>query len=111
MRGNRRNPPVLKRFGQHFLTDRTALQAIVDSVQPESGDTVIEIGPGRGVLTDELAKFDNDLIAIEIDHLLSEQLRKRYEANDRVKVVENDVLKVDLTTVAPQPFIVVGNVP
>jgi 16S rRNA (adenine1518-N6/adenine1519-N6)-dimethyltransferase len=46
MRGARRNPPVLKRFGQHFLTDRSVLEAIVASVSPEAGDTVIEIGPG-----------------------------------------------------------------
>ena len=111
MRGARRNPPVLKRFGQHFLTDKSVLKAIVDSVAAHPGDTVIEIGPGRGVLTDELARLPNDLIAIEIDHLLSEKLRERYKANERVKVIEADVLEVDLRSLVTGPFVVVGNVP
>jgi 16S rRNA (adenine1518-N6/adenine1519-N6)-dimethyltransferase len=111
MRGDRRNPPVLKRFGQHFLTDKSVLQAIVDSVSAHQGDTVIEIGPGRGVLTDELARLPNDLVAIEIDHLLSEKLRERYAANNHVKVIEADVLEVDLRSLVEGPFVVVGNVP
>ena len=111
MRGQRRNPPVLKRFGQHFLTDRNVLAAIVASVAPETGDTIIEIGPGRGVLTDELAALPNDLVAIEIDHLLSEKLRERYASNVRVKIIEADILKVDLTSLMNGPFVVVGNVP
>ena len=111
MRGARRNPPVLKRFGQHFLTDKSVLAAIAASVAPQPGDTIIEIGPGRGVLTDELARFSNDLVAIEIDHLLSEQLKKRYESNLRVKVIEADVLDVGLSSLSTAPFVVVGNVP
>jgi 16S rRNA (adenine1518-N6/adenine1519-N6)-dimethyltransferase len=111
MRGDRRNPPVLKRFGQHFLTDRSVLHSIVDSVGAHPGDTIIEIGPGRGVLTDELAQLPNDLVAIEIDHLLSDKLRVRYGANERVKVIEADVLEVDLRSLVTGPFVVVGNVP
>ena len=71
----RGNPPVLKRFGQHFLSDASVLQAIADAVQPRAGDTVIEIGPGRGALTDLLAVRPEHLVAIEIDRPLSEQLR------------------------------------
>ena len=111
MRGDRRNPPVLKRFGQHFLTDTSVLTSIVDSVAPHPGDTVIEIGPGRGVLTDELAHFPNNLIAIEIDRLLSEKLRERYSAREHVNVIEADVLEVDLSSLVDGPFVVVGNVP
>ena len=111
MRGDRRNPPVLKRFGQHFLTDKSVLQSIVDSVSAHAGDTIVEIGPGRGVLTDELARLQNDLIAVEIDHLLSEKLRERYIRNERVKVIEADVLEVDLRSLVDGPFVVVGNVP
>ena len=111
MRGERRNPPVLKRFGQHFLTDKSVLAAIAEAAAPQPGDTIIEIGPGRGVLTDELARMPNDLVAIEIDHLLSEQLQKRYAANPRVKVIEADVLDVQLSSYSRGPFVVVGNVP
>jgi 16S rRNA (adenine1518-N6/adenine1519-N6)-dimethyltransferase len=111
MRGERRNPPVLKRFGQHFLTDRTVLAAIVDGVEPPAGDTIVEIGPGRGVLTDELARLPNGIVAIEIDHLLSEKLKQRYSSNDRVKIIEADVLEVDFASVSNGPFVVAGNVP
>ena len=110
MSGGRRNPPVLTRLGQHFLTDRSVLQSIVDAVQPVRGDTIVEIGPGRGVLTDELAKYDNTVIAVEIDHLLSENLRARF-ASSNVSIVEGDVLKTDIASIVAPPFIVVGNVP
>lgn len=107
----RANPPVLKRFGQHFLTDQSTLDAIAAAVDPRPGESVIEIGPGRGVLTDLVAKFSNELIAIEIDHLLSEQLRERYVDNPRVRIVEKDVLAVDVGALANGPFVIVGNVP
>jgi 16S rRNA (adenine1518-N6/adenine1519-N6)-dimethyltransferase len=110
MSGGRRNPPVLKRLGQHFLTDRSVLQSIVDAVEPAPGDTIVESGPGRGVLTDELAKYDNTVIAIEIDHLLSENLSARF-ASSNVRIVEGDVLKTDIASIVEPPFIVVGNVP
>jgi 16S rRNA (adenine1518-N6/adenine1519-N6)-dimethyltransferase len=107
----RGNPPVLKKFGQHFLGDIEILQSIADAVITEPGDTVIEIGPGRGALTDILASRDNELIAIEIDRALSEQLRGRYANNPKVKIVERDVLQVDITSIVNGPFVVVGNVP
>ena len=49
--GRGRKPPVLKRFGQHFLTDEKILTAIVDALAPTTSDTVVEVGPGRGSLT------------------------------------------------------------
>lgn len=111
MRGSRANPPVLKRFGQHFLIDRAALEAIAKAVVAGPGDTIVEIGPGRGALTDILAERENPLIAIEIDHALSEKLRERYASNDRVTIVERDVLEINVAELAGGPFVVVGNVP
>ena len=111
MRGSRANPPVLKRFGQHFLIDRAALEAIANAVVAGPGDTIVEIGPGRGALTDILAERENPLIAIEIDHALSEKLRERYASNDRVTIVERDVLETNVAELAGGPFVVVGNVP
>lgn len=107
----RPNPPVLKRFGQHFLTDRATLDAIAASVEARPGETIIEIGPGRGVLTDVLADLPNDLIAIEIDHMLSEQLRERYAGKPRIRILEKDVLAVEVGAIVSGPFVVVGNVP
>lgn len=107
----RGNPPVLKKFGQHFLSDRTTLESIAGAAAPSAGDTIIEIGPGRGALTDILAQFPNDLIAIEIDHLLREQLSERYAQNSRVTILEKDVLAVEVGSLANGPFVLVGNVP
>ncbi|MEP6507343.1 MAG: 16S rRNA (adenine(1518)-N(6)/adenine(1519)-N(6))-dimethyltransferase RsmA [Gemmatimonadales bacterium] len=109
LRGGR--PPVLKRFGQHFLRDERILGEIADALAPVPGETVIEIGPGRGSLTDILAVRENRLVAVEIDRALSEQLRKRYSSNPRVTIVEADVLETDLGKLADGPFVVAGNVP
>lgn len=111
MRGSRTNPPALKRFGQHFLIDRTALESIANAVVAEPGDTIVEIGPGRGALTDILAERPNRLVAIEIDRALSENLRERYASNGRVTIVERDVLETNVAELAGGPFVVVGNVP
>ncbi len=111
MAGRRGNPPVLKRFGQHFLHDERVLAAIADASSPLPGETIIEIGPGRGALTDILARRDNPLVAIEIDRALSEQLRERYASNSRVRIIEGDVLQTDIAALANGSFVVVGNVP
>ncbi len=111
MRVSRGAPPVLKRFGQHFLHDQAVLEAIADAVAPVTGEVVIEIGPGRGALTDILAERESRLIAIEIDRALSESLRERYAGKERVTIIEQDVLKVDLASIAEGAFVVVGNVP
>lgn len=104
-------PPVLRRFGQHFLADRSALEAIASAIQPAPGDTVVEIGPGRGALTDLLAARPDPLIAIEIDRALSAALRERYADNQRVTILEKDVLEVDIASLVDGPFVVAGNVP
>lgn len=111
MRGKRSNPPVLKKFGQHFLNDRNVLEAIANAVAPKAGDTVVEIGPGRGALTDILAARANKLIAVEIDRALAAQLQERYASNGNVTIVERDVLQVNVADLAGGPFVVVGNVP
>jgi len=111
MRGERAKPPVLKRFGQHFLTDRGVLEGIAAAVATNDSDTIIEIGPGRGALTDFLATRPNRLIGIEIDRALAENLRRRYSSNDRVTIIEQDVLDLDLSSLSEGPWVVAGNVP
>lgn len=111
MAGRRGNPPVLKRFGQHFLHDEQVLQSIASASAPSAGDTIVEIGPGRGALTDILANTGNPVVAIEIDRALSEQLRERYAQKPNVRIVEADVLQTDIASLANGSFVVVGNVP
>ena len=110
-RGRGGNPPVLKKFGQHFLDDRAILSRIVDAVAPTRDDTVVEIGPGRGSLTEILAERAGKVIAIEIDRALSEKLRQRYPGTGRVSIVQADVLESDLHAIAGSDFLLIGNVP
>jgi 16S rRNA (adenine1518-N6/adenine1519-N6)-dimethyltransferase len=104
-------PPVRKSLGQHFLNDRRILQRIVDAIDIVAGDTVVEVGPGRGSLTALLAERASRLIVIEYDRALAGLLRDRYSATSNVSVVEADVLSVSLGDVAGSPFKLVGNVP
>jgi 16S rRNA (adenine1518-N6/adenine1519-N6)-dimethyltransferase len=111
VRGTRANPPILKKFGQHFLGDQKILELIADAVAPRAGETVIEIGPGRGALTDILASRPNRLVAVEIDRALAKNLSERYASNERVTIIEADVLETKMSDLAEGDFVVVGNVP
>jgi 16S rRNA (adenine1518-N6/adenine1519-N6)-dimethyltransferase len=109
--GRGRHPPALKKFGQHFLTDEKILTAIVDALGPGPRDTVVEIGPGRGSLTDILAERSGKVIAVEIDRALTAELRERYSARANVEIVEGDFLEADLRGAAGNDFLLIGNVP
>ena len=105
-------PRPRKRLGQHFLTDRRILGRIVEALKLTGAETVIEVGPGRGSLTDLLADRAGRLIAIEIDRDLVPHLRARYAANPRIEIVEADVLEVDLAALAGGgEWSLAGNVP
>lgn len=104
-------PPVLKRYGQHFLSDLKILGGIVDALAPGPDDTVVEVGPGRGSLTDILVERSGRVIGVEIDRALAEQLGKRYRDRPNVQVVQRDVLETDLHALAGSDFLLIGNVP
>ena len=110
-RRSTRRPPVLKKYGQHFLSDVRILEGIVDALAPTPADTVVEIGPGRGSLTDILVERSGRLIAVEIDRALSAELRKKYLDRPNVEIVQADVLETDLHAVAGPDFLLIGNVP
>ena len=109
--GRGRQPPVLKKFGQHFLTDKTILTAIVDALAPTASDTVLEVGPGRGSLTDILVERSGRLIGVEIDRALAEQLARRYSDRANVQIIQGDVLETNLEALAGPDFLLIGNVP
>ena len=106
-----RFPPPRKRFGQHFLSDPRILARIADTLGPTAADTVIEIGPGRGALTDVLVPRAGRVVAIEIDRDLAPMLAERYAGDARLTVIEDDVLNVDFATAARGAYLVAGNVP
>ena len=99
-----------KRFGQHFLADDGVLDRIVSAIDPRPGQAVVEIGPGLGALTGPLRERCERLTVIELDRDLAQRLRR----DDRLTVIEADVLRVDfsaLALAAGQPLRVVGNLP
>ena len=105
-------PPVRKSLGQHFLADRTVLGKIADAAEIAPNDTVVEIGPGRGALTDLLVERAGKLVAIEYDRALAAKLRERYADRTNVEIIQADVLTVPLGEVtAGRPFKLIGNVP
>ena len=85
-----------KRFGQHFLTDRSIIEDIVQAIAPKPGDAMVEIGPGLAALTQPLVERLGHLTVIELDRDLAVQLR----AHPQLSVVAADVLKVDFRALA-----------
>ncbi len=84
-----------KRLGQHFLVDKRVLASIVRAAELSPEDTVIEVGPGLGILTLELVKRAKNVIAVELDTRLAELLRQHLRSFPNLKVVEADILKVN----------------
>ncbi len=100
-----------KRFGQHFLADRSVIERIVDCIDPRPGQALVEIGPGRGALTFALLARTPALTVVELDRDLAARLRR----TPGLEVVEGDVLEVDFAALAPAAgtgkLRVVGNLP
>src|SRR4051812_5006045 len=86
------------KLGQHFLVDPNAARKIIEALGDISHETVIEIGPGRGALTELLLTRAGRLIAIELDHVLAAQMRLKYSRNENLEVVEGDFLRIEIPT-------------
>jgi 16S rRNA (adenine1518-N6/adenine1519-N6)-dimethyltransferase len=113
------------KLGQHFLTDQSAAKRIVEALGDISQRTVIEIGPGRGMLTDFLVRRARKVIGIELDRVLAAQLRMRYATLKNIDVLESDFVTVewismvgrrpgplhDLRPTQPETVDIVGNLP
>jgi 16S rRNA (adenine1518-N6/adenine1519-N6)-dimethyltransferase len=97
-------------LGQHFLASDGHRRRIVDALRLKGGENILEIGPGKGAITDLLAERAGRLVAIEIDPRLADVLKARYAGNERVEIVEGDILKVALPAFAG-PARVIGNLP
>src|SRR6476619_3953546 len=97
----RANSGALKnpKLGQNFLADVGAAEQIVDALGDISNSVVVEIGPGKGALTDVLARRAKRLIAVELDRMMATELRFKYRLQPHVEIIEADVLKLDFRTV------------
>ncbi len=85
--------PAKKSLGQNYLADRRFLAPILDAAELSAGDSVLEIGPGTGVLTDVLAERAGCLVAVELDRRLIEPLRQRFAGQPHVHIVHGDILE------------------
>ena len=120
-----RRPQTKPKLGQHFLASEDLAARVVDTLGDVSQSTVLEIGPGRGILTSLLAKRARRLIAVELDRVLAAQLRLKFGMERNVEVIEADILAIDFDSLfgpkpglsrpgielKPQPVKVVGNLP
>ena len=105
-----------KKFGQNFLIDTHVLDKIIQSANITKDDMVLEIGPGIGTMTQYLAKAAGIVIAVEIDKILIPILEDTLSGYDNVRVINEDVLKLDLKKLADEenngkPVKVVANLP
>jgi 16S rRNA (adenine1518-N6/adenine1519-N6)-dimethyltransferase len=102
-----------KRFGQHWLVDAAVLDRIVAAAELRSGERVLEVGPGRGALTERLLATPlATLVAVELDRDLIDGLRQRFGADTRFQLIEGDVLQVPLEPEDQPPAdAVVANIP
>ncbi|CAN5793576.1 16S rRNA (adenine(1518)-N(6)/adenine(1519)-N(6))-dimethyltransferaseRsmA [soil metagenome] len=102
-----------KSLGQNFLVDANQQRRIVAGLNPGPDDTVLEIGPGQGALTQHLAATARRLILVELDDGLAAALARQYADRPHVTVVHADFMDIDLRTVVedPRDLLVIGNIP
>ena len=100
-----------KRLGQHFLVDDEVLAVITSAAGLVPSDVVIEVGPGLGFLTRELARNAGRVIAVELDSRLAAMLRETLAAFDNVSIVNGDILDIDPASLAGGGYRVVANLP
>jgi 16S rRNA (adenine1518-N6/adenine1519-N6)-dimethyltransferase len=112
-------------LGQHFLASEGDAARIVDALGDVSHSTVLEIGPGRGILTSLLVRRARRVIAVELDRVLAAQLRLKFGMARNIEIIEGDILAVDIDSLfgpkpglsrpgielKPEPVKVVGNLP
>ena len=98
-----------KRLGQNFLIDGQTIADIIDFADIQPDDTIIEIGPGVGFVTEQLIKHAKQVIAIELDEEAIKELEKLNASN--LKIIHNDILKQDLSELCDGKVKVVANIP
>lgn len=100
-----------KRLGQHFLKSEHIVKKILDVIDPQRGQTIIEIGAGRGAFTLPLAQSGAKVIAVEFDRDFAGYLGKLLKKYDNVSIINQDFLKFEPDSVGLSRFTLVGNMP
>lgn len=103
-----------KFLGQHFLTSQKIVEDIVAAGSVTTGDNVLEIGPGKGVLTRELFKAGVDVVAVELDHELIENLEEQFSLeieSGQLRLIESDILSFDPGEYFSNSYSLIANIP
>ena len=105
------------RLGQNFLNDPAVLEKIIEVSKPEEAGFVLEVGPGQGVLTKQLAKRARKVLAIELDDTLIPALRKKFKDAGNIEIIHADILKMNLPALVEsqkskvKSYKVIANIP
>src|SRR5437867_7896844 len=105
--------PSKRRFGQNFLVDKNIIDRVISAINPQSHETIVEIGPGRGALTSRLIEKAGRVIAIEFDRDLVPRLRAQFAGAANLELIEADALDADFCEITQPAQIarVVANLP
>jgi len=100
---------ALKKFGQNYLIDKNIVRKMINSLEMQKTDSILEIGPGKGFITEELVNLSNDIVAIEIDTRVIKELNAKLSS---VRIYNDDFLKINLNNLFTSNQIkVIGNIP
>jgi 16S rRNA (adenine1518-N6/adenine1519-N6)-dimethyltransferase len=105
------NVKPLKRFGQNYIHDKNIIKKIVSEINPKTDDAILEIGPGRGALTELIYGKTKNFTAVEIDTRVIENLQSKFP---ELQLIQKDFLKVDISTIIDsnkKRIRVIGNIP
>jgi 16S rRNA (adenine1518-N6/adenine1519-N6)-dimethyltransferase len=90
-----KKPFAKKSFGQNFLVDAHYIDKIIHALNPQKGETIVEIGSGRGALTEKLIESGADVMAIELERDMIVILKERFGKSENFHLVESDALKIN----------------
>lgn len=96
-------PFAKKSFGQNFLVDGNYIDKIIRALNPQAGETIIEIGAGRGALTEKLVASGANVVAVELERDMIDVLNQQFRAAENFKLIESDALKVDFSSFTHHP--------
>lgn len=99
---------ALKRFGQNFLIDENIAREIVETLSITKDDVVLEIGPGLGALTEQLGKYENSIVAVDIDPMMINILKEDFSGLENVTFQQADFLAIDIPSSITK---IIGNLP
>lgn len=98
-----------KKLGQNFLVNKYTINTILEILDIKKDDHIIEVGPGKGALTDFITSKTKNYIGVEKDNNLCDLLNKKY--NNNIKIINEDILKIDIKELDKKKFRIVGNIP